>query len=141
MVVDLQPVAAALLPLASAAVLAAIPILVPAVLKRLHVANDADLSAKLVTACDAAAGLAYRAALSYEGGLSNVAIHDAALAQGVSYVVARMPHAMQQLGLTPEHVGEMVSARLGRLLASDPTVTAGTPPKKEAPTPAPEPKP
>lgn len=127
MPIDLTSVANILLSLASAAILAAVPIVVPAALKRLGVANNADLSAKLTTAADAAAGEAYRFALAHEGGLANVGIHDAALAVGTQYVVSRFPDAMKALGVTPENVEAMVTARLGALLAGDPTVSAGKP--------------
>lgn len=122
--VDLHTAFNLLLALASAGITAAVPILVPALLKRLGMANDKDLSDKLMAAADAAAGAAYKFALAHEGGLSNVAVHDAALATAVNYVVTKMPDTLKTLGLTPDHVHDMVSARLGVLLASDPTVSA-----------------
>jgi len=76
----------------------------------------------------AAAGGAYKFAASHEGGLSNVAVHNGALATATSYVVSNLPDTLQKLGITPDKVTAMVSARLGALLATDPTVTAGKPP-------------
>lgn len=122
--VDLTIVVNTLLVLASTAVTAAIPILVPALLSRLRLADDKDLSDKLMAGADAAAGAAYKFALAHEGGLSNVAVHDAALATAVNYVVTKLPDTLKALNLTPDHVHDMVSARLGVLLASDPTVSA-----------------
>lgn len=127
MTVDLTPVVNALMALASIALTTAIPLVVPAVLKRLKVANSADLAARVEAAADAAAGLAYRYALAHEGGLANVAVQDAALAAGINHVAASVPGALAQLGITPDHVQQMVQARLGALLANDPTVTAGKP--------------
>ena len=128
MTIDLSSVANILLSLASAAVVAAIPLVVPAVLKRLGVANNADLTSNLELALNAAAGGAYKYAASHEGGLSNVAVHNGALATATTYVVSNLPDTLKKLGITPDKVQEMVSNRLGALLASDPTVTAGKPP-------------
>jgi len=126
--VDLANTANVLLSLAAAAVTAAIPILVPFILKRLNIANDADLTQKLELALNAAAGGAYKYAASHEGGLSNVAVNNGALASATTYVVSNLPDTLKTLGVTPDKVTQMVSARLGALLASDPTVTAGKPP-------------
>jgi hypothetical protein len=126
--VDLTSIANILLSLAAAAVAAAIPIVVPAVLKRFGQANNADLTANLELALQAAAGGAYKYAASHEGGLSNVAVHNGALAQATTYIVSNLPDTLKELGITPDKVQEMVSKRLGALLATDPTVTAGKPP-------------
>jgi hypothetical protein len=127
--VDLTSIATTLLGLAMAAVTAAIPILVPALLKRLNVANNADLAGKLENALSAAAGVAYQTAVdrASNGGLANIQVKNAALAAGAGYVVAKMPDTLRTLGVTPDGVRDMVSARLGVLLASDPTVTAVAP--------------
>jgi len=128
MTFDLTTVFHLLGALMMAAVTTAIPILVPALLKRLGVANDTDLKNNLENVLQAAAGGAYKFAASHEGGLSNVAVHNGALATATSYVVSNLPDTLQKLGITPDKVTAMVSARLGALLATDPTVTAGKPP-------------
>ena len=130
--IDMTTAANLFLALASAAVTAAIPIVVPALLRRLHIANDADLAGKVDTAAQAAAGVAYKYALAHEGGLANIPVHDAAIAAGAKYVNAALPDTLAKLGITPESVDALVTARLGELLAKDPTVTAGAP----KPTPA-----
>lgn len=129
MSVDLTQLAMALLSLVSVAVTTAIPIVVPALLKRLHVANDADLTAKLDTALNAGAGNAYKfaAGLINQGGLNNVDVHNAALAMGANYVASNVPGLLTELGITTDKVHAMVSARLGTLLAADPSVSAGQP--------------
>ena len=132
MTADLTTIVNALMGLAAAAVTAAIPIIVPYVIKHLGIANDAALTAKLDMAATAAAGEAYNFALAHEGGLKSVAVKNGALATGVAYLTANMPDTLKQLGITPDKVQLMVSARLGKLLATDPTVGAGQP----APAPA-----
>lgn len=129
MIIDLSAVASTILTLSSAAVLAAIPVVVPALLKRLHIANTSDMAAQVEAACNAAAGMAYQYAAAHgEEGLKNVDVHNQALAVAVKYVVERLPDTLKALGLTPDHIAQMVSARLGSLLATDPTITAGVPP-------------
>jgi hypothetical protein len=140
MTVDLSPVAGALVSLAAAAVTATIPILVPALLKRLRIADNADLTKKIEVAADAGAGVAYQYAASRAGGLSHVAIQSAALAAGADYVSRHASDTLVTLNITPARVSEMVAARLGVLLAGDPTVTAGTPvPAMPSPPPLPIP--
>ena len=47
-------------------------------------------------------------------------IRNTAIAKGVQHVVASVPEALAALGVTPEHVRNMVEARFGGLLAADP---------------------
>lgn len=127
MTVDLTPIVGAILALASAAITAAIPIVVPALLARLKIANNSDLAARVETAADAAAGMAYRYAIAHTGGFANISVHDAAMATAINHVTSSLPDTLAKLGITPEHVEQMVTARLGVLLANDPSVTAGKP--------------
>jgi hypothetical protein len=129
MIVDMTEIASALLSLASVTITAVIPIVVPVVLRRLHVATDTDLAKRVAAAANAGAGIAYQyaAAQIKAGGLSRLDVHSAALATGVDYVNAHLPDTLRATGCSPEAVREMVAARLGLLLASDPSVTAGTP--------------
>ena len=137
MTVDLTPALNVLLTAALAVFTAAVPILMPFLLKRLHIANDSDLATRLEKAADAAAGLAYDYALHHEDGLASVPVHDAAMAVGIDHVRASVPEAIAALGITPEHLAAMVKGRLGALLANDPTVSAGKP----IPVPLPPPEP
>jgi hypothetical protein len=146
--IDLTSPVNDILALLLAAVTAAIPIVVPALLKRLGVANNADLAQTVDKAATAGAGMAYTYALSHEGGLSSLTVRNAALAAGINHVATSVPEALTKLGITPASVEAMVTARLGVLLASDPSVTAGAPPKTPvttpvaaAPNPAPAPAP
>jgi hypothetical protein len=130
---DSNPIVNALISLASFAVSIAIPILLPALLRRLKIASDSDLARRLDTAANAAAGLAYQQAaaranrLALTSGLGDPGTHAAAVNAGTNYVVRHLPDAMQRLGVSVPDVAEMVSARLGTLLAADPSVTAGQP--------------
>jgi hypothetical protein len=131
---DITNIVNVLLGLASAAVLAAIPILVPAVLKRLGIANNAAMEAKVDQVGDDAAGAAYQYALAHEGGLGHVEVKNAALAAGLSHLNANAGAEMTALGVTPAAAAGIVSAKLGALLATDPSISAGAP--AQIPTPA-----
>ena len=137
MTVDLTSPVNDLLAILLAVVTAAIPIVVPALLKRLGVANNADLSQTISNAAQAGAGAAYTYALAHEGGLARLDVKNAAIAAGVQHVANTVPDALAKLGITPANVEAMVTARLGTLLAQDPSVTAGTPQKMPAPSIAP----
>ena len=136
MTVDFSPIANALVSLAAIVVTTAAPILIAAMLRRFKWANNADLEKSLDAAANAAAGAAYKFAAERinDGGLKNVAIHNAALAMGAQYVASHMPETLTQLGLSPDQVRAMVEARLGKLMATDPSVTAGSP-TVDVPTP------
>lgn len=126
-VVDFAPVLNAFLALAAAIISAATPIIAYALLARFKVANAADLSRQIGQAADAAAGAAYSYALQHEGGLTSIAVHNEAIAHGADYMIKKIPQKLKQAGVTPDAVNSLVSSRLGILLASDPTVSAGKP--------------
>jgi len=127
MTVDLTPLVNGLVSLAASVIIAAVGVLVPALLRRLHLANVADLTTKIMAGADAAAGAAYAFALTHEGGLQHVAVQNAAIAHGAAYLSDHFADALKQLGVTPDTVSAMVYARLGALLANDPAVSAGQP--------------
>jgi hypothetical protein len=124
-IIDLSSIATSVaLPLALAAVTAGIPIVVPVLLKRAKLANVTGLNAKLVEVLDAGAGEAYRQAVLHGHNLTVPAGQNAAVAIAANYVLARLPDTLKQLGVTPDGVSAMVAARLGKLLAVDPTISA-----------------
>ena len=127
-VTSLADFANVIAPIAYSAFTAAAAVLVPFVLRRLGIANNADLANALEKALDAAAGEVYRTALSYEGGLSNIAVHDASVAAGITYVNNNVPHLLAELKISPDTVASMVQAKFGALLAADPTISAGSVP-------------
>ena len=134
-VVDISPVLQILLALASAVVAGAIPPLVTYFVKYIGQQNNANLRNQLEYALQAAAGEAYNVALRQVGGFSNVQVENAAVQAAMKYVIEKMPDTLKALGWTETHVREAVMARLGQLLAVDPTVTAGPP--AAVPLPAP----
>ena len=134
--VDFKPLVNAVLGILAAVVSAAIPVVVAAIYKRLGIANNADQSAKVVSAAQGAAGAAYSFALQHEGGLSNVNVHNAALAAGLNYFNTAVGPELTKMGITPERAASIVAARFGALLASDPTISAGKPAQIAAPAPA-----
>ena len=125
--------AAQLVPLAAAAVTAAIPFVVPAMRR----AFGWQINAAQAAIIDGAVrrGAAVAAQVVQAGALEDAtsgALRNGAVASGVEYVVRRVPDALKALGLTPAHVEEMVSAELTRLIPATPALA-------RMPVPAPAP--
>lgn len=135
--VNFAPVIGVLLPLALSAATAAIGVGVPWALrlahKRLGVALTAHQVAVLTQAADKGAELAYGFLVGNTAHYADVPMRNAAIATGVNHVLASVPAAMKALGLTPDHVHAMVDARLGGLLAKDPTVSIAPPAAPKSP--------
>jgi hypothetical protein len=130
MTLDLSPLIQALIGLLAAVLSGAATVLVPAVLKYLNVTDkaaqdqaNAKASELIARAADAAAGEAYRIALKHGVDLSRVDMHDMPVSAAVAYVVSRVPDALKRLDITEDGVRQLVSARLGALLAGDASVS------------------
>ncbi len=128
MAIDLTPLVQALGALALGAITAATPFLAPLLRRYLHVRLTATQAAAIQTAADAGAQAAYGYIAANAASFHDVTIRDAAIAKGVQHVVASTPQALTALGVTPEHVRNMVEARFGGLLAADPAVSIGKSP-------------
>jgi hypothetical protein len=128
MSIDLTPLVQALAALALAAMSGATPYLAPLLGRYLRVRLTATQAAAIQTAADAGAQAAYGYIAAHDASYRDVAIRDAAIAKGVQHVVASTPEALIAIGITPEHVRNMVEARFGGLLAADPKVSIGASP-------------
>ena len=126
--IDLAPLVQALAALALAAVTAATPFLVPLLRRFLNIRLSTTQAAAIQTAADVGAQAAYGYIAASTSSYHDVPIRNAAIAKGVQHVVASTPQALTALGVTPEHVRDMVEARFGGLLAADPTVSISKPP-------------
>jgi hypothetical protein len=126
--IDLTPLVQALAALALTAISALAPYLAPLLRRYLHLRLTATQAAAIQSAADAGAQAAYGYIAANAASYRNVTIRDAAIAKGVQHVVASTPDALAALGVTPEHVRNMVEARFGGLLAADPTVSIGASP-------------
>jgi hypothetical protein len=127
MMIDLTPLVQALAALALAALSAATPYLAPMLRRYLHVQLTATQAATIQSAADAGAKQAYGYLAANCASYLDIPIRNAALAKGVQHVLASAPEAMAALGVTPDHVKQMVDARFGGLLASDPNVSISGP--------------
>ena len=128
MSVDLTPLVQALLALVATIISGAIPILVRALLARFGRANDKEMADRLDRVLTNAAGLAYKALAEDAKGLASPAIQNKALADAVSYAVQRGTDELVHLNVPQSDLPQMIQARLGTLLASDPTITPGPSP-------------
>lgn len=129
MSIDLTPLVQALAALALAAISAATPYLAPLLGRYLHIRLTVTQAAAIQAAADAGAQAAYGYIAANAASYRDVTIRDAAIAKGVQHVVASTPEALVALGVTPDHIRDMVEARFGGLLAADPTVSIGASPK------------
>lgn len=121
--IDLTPLVQVLAALALAAVTAVTPYLSLLLQRYLHVRLTASQAALVQSVADVGAKAAYGYVLQSGASYRDVSIRDAAITKGVQHVVASAPEALTALGITPEHVRNMVEARFGGLLAVDPTVS------------------
>jgi hypothetical protein len=125
--INLTPLVQALAALALAALSGATPYLAPMLRRYLHVQISATQATAIQSAADAGAQAAYGYIVASASNYCDVTIRNAALATGVQHVIASAPEAMSALGVTPDHVRQMVEARFGVLLAADPSVTIAPP--------------
>ena len=126
--IDLTPLVQALAALALAAMIAAVPYLAPLLRRYLHIRLTATQAASVQAAATAGAQAAYGYIVANSANYRDVTIRNAALAKGVQHVIASTPEALTALGVTPQHVRDMVEARFGGLLAADPNVSIGNSP-------------
>ena len=127
MILDLTPLVQALAALALAAISAATPCLAPLLRRYLHIRLTATQAAAIQSAADAGAQAAYGYIAGNGASYRDVTIRNQALAKGVQHVVASTPEALAALGITPDHVQQMVEARFGGLLAADANVSIASP--------------
>lgn len=86
--------------------------------------------ATIDAAAKRAGGIAYDAIIAAGGRVNDPVIHGQALAAGLDHLTRSVPGALQKLGVTDDAAARLVRGELGRLLAVDPTVSAGTPQEK-----------
>ena len=136
--VDLAPLVQAFAALLLAAITAATPFIVPLLRQYLSIKLTAEEANTVQKAADVGAKAAYGFIVAAGAKYTDVPIRNVAIATGVQHVLVSTPDAIKALGIDEDHVTAMVSARLGGLLATDPTVTIGP----DAPSlPAPDPVP
>ena len=130
MMIDLAPLVQVLAMLALAALTAVTPYLAPAIRRYLrNVQVTASQAAAIQSAADAGTKAAYGYVAINAGNFRDFTIRDAAIAKGVQHVIASTPDTLAALGITPDHVRQMVEARFGGLLAADPNVTVAPTPR------------
>jgi len=137
--VDLNPVAHALLALAAAAFTAAMPFLVPGLRRLVGVNINAAQAAVIDAAVKRGAGTAYHLLLANNATIADVPLRNAALATGVEYVLRMVPATLKAFGLTPDHVEAMVSAELARLVPGAGVAAVGVGVASPVTPPAPRP--
>ncbi len=123
MTLDLTPVIQALATLVLAVVVPTIPYAVVLIQRHTGIKLTDQQTAAITGAADQGANLAYGWLVTQAASVAQVPMKNVALAVGVNHVLASVPDALKAIGITPDHVSAMVEARLGGLLAADPTVS------------------
>ncbi len=122
MEIDLAPLVQALAPLALAAFTAAVPYGLVLARRAIGLKLTSQQQASVIAAVDSGAQAAYGFLATSGGSVFDAPTRTAAIAMGASHVVADVAPALKALNITPQRVHTMVDARLGGLLAADPTV-------------------
>jgi len=128
MVLDLSPVFDGFVVVVMTIVSGALSFGVRVMVKRLDLQDAEHLVATVDKLAEAAAGDAYRKAILAKQDLTSPAGQQAAMAIGARYMQDHIPETIMKAGLTDDGVREIVGARIGKLLASDPTVAPTQPP-------------
>ena len=125
MEIDLAPAVQALAPLALAALTAAVPYALVLARRAIGLKFTSQQQSSVIAAVDGGAQAAYGFLVTNGGSVLNTSIRNTAIATGANHVLADVGPALKALNITPERVHAMVDARLGGLLATDPTVSVG----------------
>jgi hypothetical protein len=142
-IVTVQPLIQVLLPyvasIAVALLTAAGGWLTAKLSKYLNASQQAVIQQAIGAAATRGAGIAYQALATAGANIGNIPVHNAAVAGGVNYVLNSMADTIKAAGITPDHISNMVTAELGKLMAVDAGVTIGAVASIPAPAPAPAP--
>ena len=108
----------------------AIPVLGGWVKQHLNWIQDRQLQTDVAAGIDEvdamaedAAGIAYQWLVTHDASVRDPKCASAALDKGLTFMAKAGASAIAASGLTPETVAQKVTAKLGTLLASDPTVS------------------
>ncbi len=123
MEIDLAPLVRALAPLALAAFTAAVPYGLVLARRAIGLKLTSQQQASVIAAVDSGAQAAYGFLATCGGSVLEASTRNAAVAIGANHVVAGVAPVLKALNITPQRVHAMVDARLGGLLAADPTVS------------------
>jgi hypothetical protein len=125
--INLLPLITILGPLLLAALLAAIAVLTPRLVKLLHLHITASQEQQLQVYITREANLLYGHLISAATPLAALRLANPTLAMAATAIASDIPQVVQALGLTPDAVQLRVKAALGGLVAGDPTVSVVTP--------------
>lgn len=109
---------------------AAVPVLIGYLHRWLGIQADSRAAAVVNLAVERGAGMIYREAATGLDVLAKSSAMSALTNTAAGQVMARVPKAAARLGVTQEHLRQMIQSELGRLLAVDPTVSVIRPPTR-----------
>lgn len=116
------------LPWLNAVILAFVPLAAAIIGNRaLAYMAQRNIDTRWFEAISRAGGEAYKAFLLSGKPITNVPALQAASLAGAAYLATRVPEIVLARGLGPASLAQIAGAELGKLLASDPTITPGVP--------------
>lgn len=106
---------------------AAVPVLIGYLHRWLGIQADSRAAEVINLAVERGAGMIYREAAAGIDVLARSSATAALTNTAAGQVMTRIPDAAARLGVTHEHVRQMIQSELGRLLAVDPTISVVRP--------------
>lgn len=110
--IDLKPLLAVLIQFGAVILTVALSWAVKRAADYFHVAKDSELRKVVSGAIDN--GIAFAVAKAKEAEARGAVIHtkDEMVANAANYVLPKVPAALNSLGVTPEHLAEIITAKL-----------------------------
>jgi hypothetical protein len=118
--IDLSPILNLLLQFAGLVLTAVVAWLGSRVATYFHVSTQSQLFANVLGAVDRGIGFAQQTLGAKIASGDKIAVSNALQAQAVNYVVSKLPDTLSKLGITPAHVSDLVTAKLGSVPAAPP---------------------
>jgi hypothetical protein len=120
--IDLSPILAFLLQIAGLVLTGIVGWLGTRLALYFHVSTQSQLFANVLGAVDRGIAFAQQnlAARIANATGDKIALGSAVQAQAVNYVVSKLPDTLSKLGITPAHVADLVTAKLGSVPAAPP---------------------
>lgn len=137
-IVDFKPTVDMVMNTISSLVLAAVvPWVAAKVLQKLHIDKQSALGLRLIQAAENGASFALAKATDLADAHSNIDVKNQLAAAGAAYVQRALPDTLKALGITPDHLQNIVLAKIQQQLplqvSATPVVAPAAPIQPVAP--------
>lgn len=124
--VDLSPLIQWLIGAVSAALTAAVPILVRYFFSKMGIDRNSAFVEMVANAASRGAGIGYNWILTKAPAAAPIEVKNEAVRIGLDYVMKSFPDYIKKLGADKDQIERMVDGELGKLLAVDPNIQVGS---------------